>query len=217
MKRQNKDLLTRMEEKITPIAVPNLMRIIVIGMAIVYMLNLALPQMGIYHNLTFIRSEIFRGQIWRVLSFIFLPPNSRPIFILLALYFYWMIGESLEQFWGTARFNLYYLLGVLGAIIAGFITGFTTNTYLNLSLFLAFAVLNPEMRVMLFFILPIKIKWLGLVAAGGLVYSLIVSPWALKLALVFSILNFLLFFGGDFTDMIKHYRRRQEWKRNTKQ
>lgn len=91
----------------------------------------------------------------------FLPSASTPISLLLTLYLMWLIGHTLEQSWGDFRFNVYYLLGVLGAILAAVITRWGTTYYLNLSLFFAFAMLYPEMRLLLFFIIPVKIKWLA--------------------------------------------------------
>ena len=124
-----------------------------------------------------------------------LPPNSSLLFILLSLYFYYMIGTALENRWGSRRFNLYYLLGVAGNIASGFLMGYATNTYLNLSLFLAYAMLNPDMPVMLFFVLPVKMKWLALLSSISLIALFFAGGWAMKLSLLLSLLPFFLFFG----------------------
>ena len=97
-------------------------------------------------------------------------------------------------------------------MIAGFITGYVTNEYLNLSLLLGFAALFPNMEFMLFFFLPVKVKWIGLVDGLFLIYQLIMVPWPNKIALVASMLPFILFFGRDAWLMIRmEYRRIRRW------
>jgi len=102
----------------------------------------------------------------------------------------------------------------LGTIAAGLITGFTTNVYLNLSLFLAFAILYPNFELRLFFILPIKIKWLAIVYTVFLVIALIFNTWSGRIALLVSLANIILFFGKDFIGHIKNRHRKAQWKRN---
>lgn len=218
---RNNQLMNTLERKYGRYAIDNLMKIIVVGMGLVYAVDLISAPMNrgvgtLSQFLAFSRPLILRGQIWRLITFIFVPPASSPLFILITLYFYWLIGQYLEQYWGAFRFNVYYLCGMLGAIIAGFITGYSTNYYLNLSLFLAFATFQPDLEVLLFFILPVKIKWLALVALASLTYMLFTSPWSGKLALVMSLINLIIFFGPDLVQEIKQLRRRYEWKKNTR-
>ena len=107
---------------------------------------------------------ILHGQIWRLLGFLIVPPNASLIFIIFVLMFYYSIGESLVQVWGAFRFNMYILIGVLATIVASFIVYFIYPStmifmdtfYLNLSMFLAYATIFPEMRVYLYGILPLK-------------------------------------------------------------
>lgn len=146
------------------------MMIIVFGMAAVYLFDLLfypVNHISLSSLLAFDRSAILRGQIWRIVTFVFIPPNSSPFFIFLSLYFYWLIGSSLENQWGAFRFNVFYLCGVIGTMLFGFITGYATNYYLNLSLFFAFALIFPDFQLMLFFILPVKVKYLALLDAIG--------------------------------------------------
>ena len=176
---------------------------------------LAAYNISLSYYLMFDREAIFHGQIWRLVSFIFMPPSSSPVFLLISLMFYWYLGTSLQNTWGTFRFTVYYLCGMLGAILAGLITGYATNTYLNLSLFLACAVLFPETEVNLI-IIPVKMKWLSLVYLLPVVQQLLTSNlWGI-LALVMSLLNVILFFYGDLIQRIRDFRRRQQWKRNWK-
>ena len=118
--------------------------------------------------------------------------------------FYYMLGTMLENRWGSRRFNLYYLIGVIGNIAAGFITGYATNTYLNMTLFLAIAVLYGEMQLNLFMVLPIKMKYLALVDAALLIYSFLFGSWAGRVALVLSLLPFFLFFGRQAYLIARH-------------
>ncbi len=188
-------LLDQLERRIGRRYIPNLMKYLVFGMLGVLVLEYLPLNGSAWSLLYFNRALILRGEIWRLITFIFLPPSGNLVFILLSLYFYYFLGTSLENHWGGARFNLYYLIGVLGSILAGFLTGYTTNSYLNTSLLLAFAVMYPDMEFMLFFFLPVKVRWIGIAWGLYLAYQLITIPWIYKLALALSFLPFLLFFG----------------------
>ncbi len=215
--RQN--FLNRLERKFGRFAIHNLMTILVGAMGIVFIMNYAVfaaTGQSLSGILAFDRDAILAGQIWRVFTFLFLPPDSSLIFIVFALYFYWMIGSSLENEWGSFGFTLFYLLGALGAILCGFVSGYATNSYLNLSMFLAFALLNPNFQILLFFFFPIEMKWLALVDAAVLVYSFIFGTWRSRLALLLSLLNLLVFFTPQLIDWVKSIRRRIEWNRKTK-
>lgn len=187
--------LDRLERAIGRHYIPDLMKWLCMAMLGVFILEfLPLPQSA-WQLLYFNRELILRGEIWRVITFIFLPPSGSLLFILLSLYFYYFLGTGLEGRLGSARFNIYYFIGVLGNIAAGFITGFATNSYLNTSLLLAYAMLYPDTQVMLFFFLPVKMRWVGGAWGLYLLYQLIVSPWAYKVSILLSFLPFLLFFG----------------------
>ena len=203
--------IDKVASKMRRIAVPGLMKYIVISMGAVFVLDLLFAGM-LSSLLAFSRAGIMAGQVWRVISFVFIPINSSPLFIVFALYFYWMIGGALENEWGVARFNLFYLTGIVGTIVAGLITGFATNHYLNLSLFFAFAILFPNVELRLFFILPVKVKWLAYVNAAYFAWQLIVSTWPMRAALLVSVANIALFFWPDFYNRIKNARRRREWR-----
>jgi membrane associated rhomboid family serine protease len=180
-----------------------------------------LTRLPISNLLYFSRELILQGQVWRLVTFIFLPPrNGMILWVLLALYFYYFIGNSLESVWGKTRFTMYYLCGAIGAMLAGFITGFGENMYLNLSMFLAFAALFPNHEIMLFFVLPIKVKYLAYLDAAMLLFSFIASDWPGRAAILASLLNLLLFFGDNFIKWIKDWKRyginRMNFRRNAK-
>lgn len=145
---------------------------------------------------------IHQHEYWRIISFIMMPPSTNLIFILFVLLFYYSIGQSLVAVWGAFRFNMYLFTGILFTILAAFVAYFITGNpaitldtyYLNLSLFLAYAAIFPEMSVYLYGILPIKVKWLGYLDVVLLIYSFWIGSTGSRIAIVVSMLNFFLFF-----------------------
>ena len=205
-------LLDRLERRMGRYSIRYLMKYLCAAMLGVFVLEyLPLPRSAV-ELLYFNRDLIVRGQVWRLITFIFLPPTGSLLWILFSLYFYFFLGTSLENQWGSARFNLYYAIGVLGNILSGFLTGFATNHFLNISLLLAFAVLYPEMQITLFFVLPVKMRWIGGAWGLYLLYQLLTSPWPYKLALVLSFLPFVLFFGPQARATLQmELRRAKRW------
>lgn len=194
--------IDKLDRKFGRHSIPHLMYFVTGIMLAVYVANLALRGV-VTQALYFDRGWILRGEVWRLITFAFLPPNSSPIWILFSLYFYCIIGNGLESAWGSFRFNLFYLIGVAGAILSGLISGTVVNDFLNMSLFLAFAAIYPDHQVLLFFVLPIKIKYLALVDVLYFIAALIMGSWSSRLAVVFALLNILLFFGGDLLRNLK--------------
>ncbi|NCA67800.1 MAG: rhomboid family intramembrane serine protease [Clostridia bacterium] len=203
----NHKILDKIENRFGRRSPQNLISYIVGAMAIVYVFDYIYAMntgISLYKIMMFDRAAIFSGQIWRIISFIFLPPASSVIFIIFALYFYWLMGSSLERKWGSFRFNLFYSLGLIGSIAAGFITGYTVNLYLNMSLFLAFAAVFPDFQIMLFFIAPVKAKWLAWVCCVYLTYDFIVNDWSIRAAIIASFINIIIFFGTDYIRYAKY-------------
>lgn len=164
--------------------------------------------------------KVLSGEVWRLVSFLFVPNNTSPLWIVLSLYLYYMIGTSLENAWGSFQFNVYYLIGILGSVAAAFITGYGTNAYINLSLFFAFAILYPDHKILFFFVIPVKIKWLALVDAvfyGYLIIiSIITNNWVTAAAVVASLINLLIFFTKDLFLKTKHNLAYQKTRRQYK-
>jgi hypothetical protein len=160
---------------------------------------------GTYVNqLALVPSLVLRGQIWRLVTYVFIPPNASPLWIVFVLYFYYMIGTSLEHEWGSFKFNLYYLIGMAGTTIAAFISGGSaTSVYLNLSLLLAFARLFPDYELLLFFFLPVKVKYLGLLNWLFIGFTVLTEPLPFKIAAVASVINYFVFFGKDISVELK--------------
>ena len=195
--------------------IPNLMLWVVIGNVLVFVMDLF--SNGTFSGiLTFVPGLILRGQVWRLLTFVFVPAFSNNIiFFLISAYFYYFVGTRLEQQWGTTRFNVFYLSGVVLSIIVGLLAGLVgggmvptaTMEYVNLSLFFAFASLFPDMVVLLFFVLPVKVKWLAYLDAALLLYGMIrllaQGAYILALLPVLAILNYLVFFGDSLLDALR--------------
>ncbi len=168
-------LLDRLSYKYGRFGIPNLMLYVVIAMAGVFIVELFVPNMPLSYFLFFDRSRILAGEWWRIITWAIIPDNTSIVFIIFSLYINWMIGSALEQQWGKFKFNVYYFMGVILTIIGGFITGYTSNTYLYFAMFFAFAMLYPNHQFLLFFIIPIKVKWLALVDAVFFIFTLIMS------------------------------------------
>lgn len=194
----------------------NLITIVVAAMAIVYVADYVLgPVTGFYLSeyLEFNRTLVFRGQVWRLVTFVVTPPNESILFIVLQLMFVYFTGNMLENHWGTFRFNLFYLCGLLGSLVSGLITGYATSYYVNLSLLLAVAILYPAMQVNLYGILPVRMKWLALIELLLLIPGLM-GGWGQRIAIIVSLLNVLLFFSERLIEQAKNAKRRYEWKKN---
>ncbi len=189
-------LLARLERTILGrIAIEKLTTFIVGGMAIAFVL--CQIREDFREQLTLVPALV-PSQPWRLVSFLFVPPErSSLIWVALSLYFTWLIGSNLEQAWGALKFNAFYLLGALGTLAAGLITGTSQdNFYLNTSLFFAFATLFPDYEIRVFFILPVKVKWLGLLSAVWAGYKLIDGTLGTRAAIAVVFANYLLFFGS---------------------
>ena len=192
--------LNRLERKYGHLAIQNLPIYIVILYGIGFVFQMLDPTF--YINFALNPYAIIHGEVWRIFTFLIVPPSSNAIFIIFVLLFYYSICQSLEHVWGAFRFNLYYFIGVIGTILGAFISyGITKNPllfmdtyYLNLSLFLAFAACFPDMLVYFMFILPVKVKWLGVLDALYLLVEFIKGGNGTKIAIVVAMLNFLLFF-----------------------
>ncbi len=209
--------LNKFERKHPKFGISNLMIYLVVAMLFVYVFDRAMPNQSLSSLLYFDSALILEGQVWRLITFIFLPPASDIVFIIFALYFNYLIGTSLEIEWGTCTFTIYYIIGIIGAIISGFITGSTTNVYLNLSLFFAFAILFPDFQIMLFFILPIKIKYLAFLNGLYFIVELIIGSWSQRAAIIASLINLIIFFSGTFIQNIKRQTQYRKTRKNFRQ
>lgn len=208
--------------------IPNLMLYIAVANVAIGLLD-NFSSYSLSAALFFFRPAIFSGEIWRLVTFIFVPitgdfgignvsvPGTSFFMTVLSAYFYYWIGAMLEREWGTARFNCFFFTGVLLNIVFGLVFGFASMHYVNLSLFFAFAALFPDMQVLFMFLLPVKVKWLAWIDAAyflwQMVKSLLAGQWIMALLPVVAIFNFFLFFWGDIADYFgrkKSYRHHQK-------
>lgn len=200
--------LSKLERKIGKYAIHNLSAWIIGCYAVGYMLLFINSRFLSY--LTLEPLFIFKGQVWRLFTWVLIPPSSFSIFTFVMLFFYYSIGTTLERTWGVFRYNffifsgmlatvigaliLFFIYSVLGVYPIGGIGSYFSTYYINLSIFLAFAVCYPDMQVLLYFIIPLKIKWLAYFDVALLGFSFITSSWAGRVAIIASVLNVIVFF-----------------------
>ena len=219
--------------------IPELMKYVAIGSMIVFVGDILTS--GAFSWFTRLYPElVLHGQVWRLVSFIFVPISSgessmflRCLLFAISTFFYYQIGTALERQWGTARFNMFYFLGVVLNLLVGFITyalaplthemlgGYYYETanmyYVNLSMFFSFATLYPDMQVLLYGIIPLKVKWLAYVDAGlfafDIAYYLAQGNILRAILPIIALLNYFIFFGDDLLSLFR--RKGQQVRRRT--
>jgi hypothetical protein len=195
-------LLQRLERRFGRWAIPNLITYVVAISGLAWVLEMARP--GFSRLLLLDLSKVEQGEVWRLVTFFFIPPATGPIWVLFCLYFSWLVGTALEAQWGAFKLNCYYLLGALGTFAAAFIWRESIdNFYLNTSLFLAFATLFPEFEILVLFILPVKVKWLGLLTFILLLSAFLQGSMAVRAGIAISLGNYLLFFYPVILDRLR--------------
>lgn len=232
--------MSKFEKKFGKYAIPNLTNILIVCYALGYLLWYLFPQAIMYLSLD--PYAILHGQVWRLVTWIIMPPGGNIFTVLISLYFYWSIGTTLERTWGTYRYNVYILSGLLFTVIGSFLLmGYVYLTqgqilavegvaaplfrslslyfstyYVNMSIFLAFAVTFPDAQVLLMFLIPIKVKWLGVIYGVVLVWDfLTVNSVGMRFAEAASLLNFVIFFlnSRKWFRTPKQAKRQYEFKR----
>lgn len=199
----------KIEKTASWIVIPKLIRYIAAAQFLVFILTKLVPEYLAY--LTLDPSAILSGQLWRLISWIFVPQTVSYFWILFSILWLWFLGDFLEASWGTLRTNLFFLLGMIGGISAAFLIGHgggIFNWYLNLSILFAFATLDPEHPVYFFF-LPCKIKWLAWMSVCFLTYSFFLSSLLGKVAMLLSFANYLTFLLPIILKEAYHRRRRK--------
>lgn len=218
--------MSKFERKFGKYAISNLSLILVMCYVAGYVIQLVNPTFLNY--LTLDPYQILHGQVWRLFTWLIIPPSSLDVFTIVMLFFYYSLGTALERTWGTYRYNVYIWGGVLITVLSAFVgmgvcyllfgpafangaaTGFFafaasmfSTYYINMSIFLAFAITYPEQEVLLMFFIPVKVKWMGIVYGVMLVinmvqyfnYGLTYYPayWFGMIAIAASLINFLIF------------------------
>ena len=213
--------LDKLERKYSKFAIPNLIQYIVGGMAIVFVFSVLNPQ--VTSALYFSPVAVLQGEVWRLLTFLVLPRTGSFFWILFSLLFTFFVGRSLESYWGTFKFNVFYFIGVIGTIVSSIILTLvfridfpTTNEMIHTSMFLALATIAPDYEIRIYMILPVKLKYLGMIAGAFIILealgALISGQYGVALATVVAISNYLIFFGPGLVRLLKNKNRSKAFK-----
>jgi len=206
-------LLNRLERSLGRFALPNLSLWLVAGQFLFWGLTL-LANFDVT-RIALVPALVLEGEVWRTVTFLFYPPTlSRDVLSMVFLAFGWymfhLMGSALEAYWGVFRYNLFILCGWALTVAASFLTPLypAGNGFLAGTVFLAFAFLNPDFVIYVFFILPVKIKWLALLTWVLYGFSFVTGGWPTRLMVLAATGNFLLFFGRDLVQLARGGRRR---------
>jgi hypothetical protein len=201
-------LLNKLERIFGRFAVANLSLYLVAGQVMVFILAwFDKISLGPF---LLIPTYVLQGQWWRVLTFLLVPPPVSWVFIAFSWWIFYLMGSALEDYWGVFRFNIFLFIGWALTLGAACLTPEipATNLFVAGSVFLAFAYLNPDFELVLFFILPVKIKWLALLTWAGYAYMFFSGGWSTRGQVLAAVGNFLLFFGRDIVLSARLHRRR---------
>lgn len=216
---------TKFLRKFERVAIPNITGYWVAFQALAMFLIWLSPEGQFSAMLQLDTAKMLQGEWWRLLTFLFRPVSLNPIFALFILYFYWMMGNALESNWGVARYNLFLIIGALLNIVAAFLPllvgrpGTGNNIYLVESVFLGFAALYPDYTIRIYFIIPVKVKWVALLTwiLLGLqfLWAMGTQNFTGAAMIVASVGNFLLFFRSEIIARIKsgHTQMRRQMKK----
>jgi hypothetical protein len=194
------------------LGIPNLAWYLVGAQGLGFFLVLANPQaLGLLILDPYL---VLHGELWRLITFLAVPLTLSPLWMVFALWFLYFIINGIEQEWGEFRTTLYVLVAVALTIAFSLVFDWRvwSTVELQSTLFLAAATIAPEYQILLFFILPVKMKWLAWLSVAYIIWSLIVSSWLGRLYLLVMYANYLLFFGPYFADRLQAFRRRKKFQ-----
>lgn len=206
--------LDKLERKFPQLALEGLVRYISFLMLTVFFLN----QSGMlpYYMLYLDADLIIQGQVWRLFTFLLIPASTNFFFLIFELMILVMCADGLESEWGTFKLTVYYLVGALANIIIAFIMPQAQlgSYFLYLTLFLGFATIYPDYEILLFFFIPVKVKYLAMLSGAWMLWVVIIYPLPFKIAALLAVGNYLLFFGPVFLKTMHgnyhaHNRRRE--------
>ena len=220
--------LTRAEVRFGFLAIPGLPRIIVALNALTFILGQLSPDF--YQLLELDGPLVRQGQVWRLVTFLFIPRwgSFLPAWLGVLLYLLYLnfIGQAVERAMGPFRFTLYYLLGMIGLALsalffAGPEGGRFGNGLLNLSLLFAFVRFYPDAVFLLMFVLPVKAVWMAWISAAGLIMQFLTLGMEFRLSLLAGLLNYLFFFGAEIVGSAAHRQataaRKEEFDRQMRE
>ena len=241
--------MSNFEKKFGKYAIKNISLILIICYAMGYVIQIVGG--GFLNFLTLDPWQILHGQIWRIVTWIIVPPSSFSIFTLIMLYFYYSVGTMLERTWGVYRYNVYLFSGMLFTVLGSFValglcyvfqgdvmaipggaeavcsaySRYFSTYYINMSILLAFAATFPDAQILLMFVVPVKMKWMGIIYGAMLVFELLQNVGDpllgifYRTAIVASLLNFVIFWMtslGHIDMSPKQIKRRQEFRHDIK-
>jgi hypothetical protein len=225
-------LLDRLQRRFGWFAVPNVTIFLMAGQAVLYVAS-RLPQGVSLDRVVLDPAKVMQGEVWRLATFMFAPPNERPLFVIFYFILFHLFGTTLEQQWGTFKYNAFLFIGWFANVAAAFIgwailgqqlglagnadamkllSAPASNMFLYSSLFLAFARLYPDFTLNLFFILPIRIKWLALLQWLTYAYLCVRGGWMTRMLIIATVLNYLLFFGREHWRELRQGHRRRSFR-----
>jgi hypothetical protein len=216
--------LSRLEKKFGHWAIHGLLRYVAALSSLCFIL--AKVQQNYLDFLWLDWNRVMQGEVWRLITYIFIPTIGGvfPDFLGMALYvmFMFWVGDGLDRAWGAFRFNVFFLLGMIGTTLAAFISrGDPSGGYLQMTVFLAFARFYPDEWIRLFFLLPVKVKWLAWLDGALLCLSFIQGTTNIRLAIIAGLANYFIFFGRDIIADIKMHReiadRRSKFQREVRE
>lgn len=215
--------LDALEKRFGHLAVPNVIMVLIVAQLVIT----AFIMIGRieFESLLLVPKAVLAGEWWRLFSFLIAPPHVattafQALFLAFFWYILWMMSNALESEWGVFRFNLYLLCGifftVLGAFLGQFISSqaliFVSPRFLYLSIFFAFATLNPNIEFLLFFVLPVKVKWIAWVIGGFTALAFLFAPTlGDRVAIIAPLLNYFLFFRKPLLQSVEAQKRRKQF------
>ena len=206
--------IDRLERLMPGLGIPNLALYLAGAQALGFLL--ASYQRSLLQLLVLEPGLVLKGELWRLITFLAVPLTLSPLWMVFVLWFLYFIISGIEEEWGEFRTTLYVLVAVLLTIAFSFVFNMpiTSMVELQSTLFLAAATIAPEYQILLFFVIPVKMKWLAWVSAAYIVWALIVGTWLERLYLLTMYANYLMFFGPYFVDRLKAYQRRRKFQRD---
>lgn len=195
--------LAKLERQYDNYAVSDLSKYIIIGQALVFVLESVNPPL--LSQLVLIGDQVIAGEFWRLLTFVFIPSTFSPMWLVFELYLFYLYGSSLETALGTFRYNIYLITAYLSLIGVSFIfpDWIVPSLYLYISVFLAYALLFPDTVFRVFFVIPVQAKWLGVLAWFGIIVALLTAPFPQKILVSASLVNFLIFFWDESVSFVR--------------
>ena len=215
-------LMSKLSARFGRFAVPNLTLLLIAGQVLLYVgyqINQA-NGVNMLERVQLSPEKVEAGEYWRLLTFLFQPPTTNIIFAFMFWYLFYLFGTTLEVTWGTLRYNIFLLVGYLATVATAFGISYAaggasmpvSNGFLYGTVFLAFARLYPEFVLQIFFVLPVKVRWLALLMWIGYAAQFVFGTWMERAAVAASVANYMLFFGRDLLHELKHSHRRMQFQ-----